>query len=51
MDNIPTSRGAVSDIKRRLKERQEVERRARLTTIGIVIVSVALLTCLMMLMM
>jgi flagellar biosynthesis/type III secretory pathway M-ring protein FliF/YscJ len=51
MDNIPTSQGAVSDIKRRIKERQELERKTRLMTIGIIIVSVALLTCLMMFMM
>ena len=51
MDNIPTSQGAVSDIQRRIKEKQELERRTRLITIGIVIVSVSLLTSLMMLMM
>ena len=50
MDNIPTSQGAVSDIQRRIKERQQLERKTRLITIGIVTASVALLTCLIMLM-
>ena len=50
MDNIPTSQGAVSEIKRRIKERQQIERKTRLITIGIIMVSVALLTCLIILM-